>query len=77
MFGESENGAAVLPTIDMIKVSVVTILLLSTHWFMRETSVINMAKSMRWWQVSIIWSLLLILIILSQKSSDSFIYFQF
>jgi D-alanyl-lipoteichoic acid acyltransferase DltB (MBOAT superfamily) len=77
MFGEAENGAAVLPTIDMIKVSVVTILLFCTHWFMRETSVISMAKSMRWWQVSIIWSLLLILIILSQKSSDSFIYFQF
>lgn len=77
MFGFDENGIALMPTIDMIKVGVVTIFLVSAHWFMRNNSVWQLAKKARWWIVAIVWSLLLFAIVLSQKSSDSFIYFQF
>ncbi len=77
MFGFVENGAALLPTIDIIKVSVITVLLVATHWLMRDTSVLKVAQKTRWWVVGLAWSLLLILLVLSQKSSDSFIYFQF
>ena len=77
MFGQSETGIAILPTIDMIKVTTVVTLMVIFHWFMRNTSVLQVASQMKWWMVSIVWSFLLIALIVSQKSSDSFIYFQF
>ena len=77
MFGQTTNGAALLPTIDMIKVSVVVFFMILAHWFMRNTSVMEVAKNLKWWVVSIVWALMIIALIVSQKSSDSFIYFQF
>src|SRR5688572_2984236 len=77
MFGMQNNGAPLLATIDIIKVAVVTVLVLATHWFMRNTSVLAVAQKTKWWVVGLVWASMLILLILSQKSSDSFIYFQF
>ncbi|HZF65204.1 MAG TPA: MBOAT family protein [Chitinophagaceae bacterium] len=77
MFRLAENGVALVPTIDMVKVVVVTIFLLATHWAMRNTTVMQVAQKAKWWVTGSVWALMLILIVLSQKSSDSFIYFQF
>jgi alginate O-acetyltransferase complex protein AlgI len=77
MFGQADSGIPVLPTLDIIRVSFITIMLVATHWIMRNTTVWQQVQKMKWWVVSILWSLLIILLILSQKSSDSFIYFQF
>jgi D-alanyl-lipoteichoic acid acyltransferase DltB (MBOAT superfamily) len=77
MLGFTNNGIAVLPTIDMIKVAIVTVLLVATHWTMRNSSVSVLVSKGRWWVTGIAWALMLILLVLSQKSSDSFIYFQF
>ena len=77
LFALTKNGAALLPTLDIIKVSVITILLVGTHWFMRNTSILQQTQKMKWWAVGLSWGIMLILLIISQKSSDSFIYFQF
>jgi hypothetical protein len=77
MFGRVENGNAVLPTLNMIKVSVVVIGMVATHWFLRNTTVLEVAQKTKWWIVSIVWTLMLLALILSQESSSSFIYFQF
>lgn len=77
MFGQTENGVAILPTIDMIKVTTVVVFMVIVHWFMRNTSVMHVAAKIKWWGLSIVWSLMIIALIVSQKSSDSFIYFQF
>lgn len=77
MFGQADKGVALLPTIDMIKVTAVVTLMVIFHWFMRDTSVMQVAQKMKWWMVSIVWSFMLIALIISQKSADSFIYFQF
>ena len=77
MFGQADKGIAILPTIDMIKVGIVITCMVIAHWFMRNTGVLEVAKKLKWWMVSIVWSLLIISLIVSQKSSDSFIYFQF
>jgi alginate O-acetyltransferase complex protein AlgI len=77
MFGFDNNGVPLLTTLDLIRVLVITVLLLATHWFMRNSSVSEMLQKIKWWITGIVWALMLILIILSQKSSDSFIYFQF
>ena len=77
MFGQADNGVALLETIAMIKVTTVVTLMVIFHWFMRNTSVLQVAQKMKWWAVSIVWSFLIIALVISQKSSDSFIYFQF
>jgi len=77
MFGGVKNGAAILPTLDIIKVSVITIALVGTHWMMRHSSVAVLIKKLNWKLLGIVWAAMVILLVLSQKSSDSFIYFQF
>jgi len=77
MFTRAANGAPILPTIDMIKVSIVVVLMVATHWFMRNTTVLEVAQKTKWWLVGIVWTAMLLFIILSQASSSSFIYFQF
>jgi hypothetical protein len=61
----------------MIKVAVIIVCMVAFHWFMRNTRVLTVANKMRWWQLGIVWAAMLILLILSQESSSSFIYFQF
>jgi D-alanyl-lipoteichoic acid acyltransferase DltB (MBOAT superfamily) len=77
MFTRVNKGAPLLPTVDMIKVTVVIVLMVATHWFMRNTTVLEVARKTKWWIVGIVWSVMLLLLILSQASSSSFIYFQF
>jgi alginate O-acetyltransferase complex protein AlgI len=77
MFGGVKNGAALLSTLDIIKVSVITIGLVGTHWLVRQSSIAELVKKMNWKLLGIIWGVMIILLVLSQKSSDSFIYFQF
>ena len=77
MFGQSKNGLALLPDIDIIKVTVVIVLMIIFHWFMRNTSVLATAQKTKWWVIGLVWSFFIIAIISSQKSGDSFIYFQF
>ena len=77
MFGHVTQGATVLSTLSVIKISVITILLVACHWTMRNTRVLTVAGKMSWWLLGIIWAAMLIVLILTQESSSSFIYFQF
>ena len=77
MFGQITEGAALLSGLDVIKVTVIISLMVLTHWLMRNTNVLAVAKKMPWWIVGGAWAFMLILLILSQESSSSFIYFQF
>ena len=77
MFGAVKNGGPLLTTLDIIRVSIITIALVGTHWLMRHSSVADLIKKMNWKMLGIVWAVMVILLVLSQKSSDSFIYFQF
>jgi D-alanyl-lipoteichoic acid acyltransferase DltB (MBOAT superfamily) len=77
MFGQAKQGAPLLTTLDVIKVSTVITGILIFHWIMRNTSVLKVAAKIKWWSLAGVWALLLIALIVSQKSGDSFIYFQF
>ena len=77
MFGLAEQGAAILPTLDIIKTSIVITLMIAIHWLMRNTTVLQVAQKTKWWVIAGIWAILIIGVIISQKSGDSFIYFQF
>ncbi len=77
MFGGGRGGIPILPTIGIYKVAVVVTLMFITHWLLRNTTVLQVAQKMKWWAVSLVWALMLILLVLCQESSGSFIYFQF
>jgi len=77
MFSVVPKGAALLSNLSIIKVSVIIAMMLAFHWFMRNRRVLSVAEKMPWWLLSLAWSAMLILLILSQESSSSFIYFQF
>lgn len=77
MFYPGKDGAVLLTTLSIIKVSVIVTGMIIFHWIMRNTRVLVVAEKLPWWLVGIIWSVLLLLLIWSQESSSSFIYFQF
>ncbi|NIJ54474.1 MBOAT family O-acyltransferase [Dyadobacter arcticus] len=77
MFGVITEGPKMLSTPDMLKVAIVTVALIISHWSMRDRSVKDLFKSLPWWSSGIIWAIMLILIVMTQKSTGSFIYFQF
>ncbi|MBK9568789.1 MAG: hypothetical protein IPO53_01860 [Chitinophagaceae bacterium] len=47
------------------------------HWLLRNTKVLEVIPKLSWWFFGIIWAVIIILLIWSQESSSSFIYFQF
>ncbi|MEO6407003.1 MAG: MBOAT family O-acyltransferase [Ferruginibacter sp.] len=77
MFSHVPKGAVLLSTLSIIKISVIIFFVVIFHWLMRNTRVLIVAEKLPWWLLGIIWSVLLLLLIWSQESSSSFIYFQF
>ena len=77
MFSYDSKGEALLTSLSILKVSVVIICMVTFHWLMRNTRVLDVANKMSWWVLGIIWSAMIVLLLLSQESGNSFIYFQF
>ncbi|ASD65341.1 hypothetical protein B9G79_18095 [Bdellovibrio bacteriovorus] len=77
MFTQNSKGEIVLSTLQVISVSVIIVGMVLCHWRMRNTSVLATAGKLPSWLLGLVWAILLILLILSQESSGSFIYFQF
>lgn len=77
MFSAVPKGEVLLTSLSIIKVAVIMVLLISFHWLMRNTRVLTVAEKMPWWLLGLIWAVLLLLLIWSQESGGSFIYFQF
>jgi alginate O-acetyltransferase complex protein AlgI len=77
MLGVIPVKIPLLTTLAMLKVGLVTVTLVGCHWLMRDTSLAKVAHRMSWWVLGAGWGIMLILLVLTQKSSNSFIYFQF
>jgi len=77
MFGVVHGGTPLLTSLAMVKIGVIIAIMLILHWFLRNSRVLELAQRLPWWLTGIIWSGMVILLILSQESSSSFIYFQF
>jgi alginate O-acetyltransferase complex protein AlgI len=77
MFGQADKGTVLLPTVDILKVVIVIVPTLFFHWIMRNTSVLQVAQKTNWLVLGIVWAVLLMALVISQKTGDSFIYFQF
>jgi alginate O-acetyltransferase complex protein AlgI len=77
MFGFVHGGAPILATLAMVKIGLILFLLVVIHWLMRDTQVLDIMYRLPWWVTGVTWAFMVILLVLSQASSSSFIYFQF
>ena len=77
MFGGIPGGKPLLTTVELLKVGVLTVGIVAAHWQLRDTSLVRAAARLPWWLLGLGWATMLILLILTQKSSNSFIYYQF
>lgn len=77
MFGFMKNGEPMLTTLAIVKVSVIVTLMVIVHWLMRNSTMLDVVNKKPWWLVGIFWAVIVLLLIWSQESSSSFIYFQF
>ena len=77
MFSIVPNGTVLLTTMSIIKVCIIITGTVFFHWKMRNTHVLTVTDKMHWWLLGLIWFGIILLLILSQESSSSFIYFQF
>ncbi|MBV9008688.1 MAG: MBOAT family protein [Verrucomicrobia bacterium] len=77
MFGRHPRPDAILSTREILQVALVTAGLLVAHWSMRDTSIENVVARLPRWSVAAVWFVMAGAIILTQGSSNAFIYFQF
>jgi D-alanyl-lipoteichoic acid acyltransferase DltB (MBOAT superfamily) len=77
MFSVVNDAKPLLATVAMLKIAIIIPLTIIIHWLMRNRTTIDVAYKLPWWLTGTVWSLMLILLIWSQESSSSFIYFQF
>ncbi len=77
MFGVIPDGAKILYTLNILLVLGVVLLMVLAHWIMRNRSVLSITAQSPAWATGLSWAGMLLLILLAQKTSESFIYFQF
>jgi len=71
------DGAKVLEYNDIVKVAIIITILFLTQWYMRNSSVRELAFRISWWILGFAWAIMLILLVVAQGSGEQFIYFQF
>src|SRR6476619_6356199 len=77
MFGGHPHGDAILATREMLQIGIVTFFMMLAHWSLRETNIETAVTRLPRWIVTTAWALMACAIILTQGSSNAFIYFQF
>lgn len=77
MFGFGGKADPLLTTLSILKVTVIVTVMVIAHWLMRNKKVLEVVPKLSWWVFGIIWAIIVLLLIWSQESSSSFIYFQF
>jgi alginate O-acetyltransferase complex protein AlgI len=77
MFGGHSHGDAILTTLQMLQITLVTLGLFVAHWSLRNTSLEAAVGRMPRWVVAGIWMFMACAIIVTQGNSNAFIYFQF
>src|SRR5437868_6008422 len=77
MFGGHPHGDAILATREMLQIGIVTFFMMLAHWSLRETNVETAVTRLPRRLVTTAWALMACAIILTQGTSNAFIYFQF
>ena len=77
MFGQHAEGDAILTTRELLQIGSVTAGLIAMHWAMRDNTFETVVMRLPPWTIAAIGSAMICAIILTQGSSNAFIYFQF
>lgn len=77
MFWIAPEGKKTLEYREIIQVMIVISLLFLCHWFMRNSSVKEVADKTPWWLFGTVWAIMVVLLFVAQGSGEQFIYFQF
>jgi alginate O-acetyltransferase complex protein AlgI len=77
MFGQHPYGDAILSTRELLQIGSVTAGLIVMHWVMRDNTFETAVMRLPPWTIAAIGSAMICAIILTQGSSNAFIYFQF
>jgi len=77
MFGGHAHGDAILSTREILQVAIVTAFMIAAHWTLRESNIETAVTRLPRWAVTTAWALMASAIILTQGTSNAFIYFQF
>jgi alginate O-acetyltransferase complex protein AlgI len=77
MFGFIHGGGPLLSTLAVGKIAIIISVMLVSQWLLRHSRILEVAHRLPWWVTGLFWSAIVILLVLSQASSSSFIYFQF
>ncbi len=77
MFGGHPHGDAILTTREMLQIALVTAGMILVHWFLRDSNIETTVMRSPRWIVAATWAFMACAIILTQGSSNAFIYFQF
>ena len=77
LHGFIPDGMKILSTLSIISVVSVMLGMLGIQWWMRDRTLESIVSNMSWWQVGIIWSAMIFLLIINQGGGNAFIYFQF
>jgi hypothetical protein len=73
----ADTRDAILATREMLQIGIVTFFMMLAHWSLRETNIETAVTRLPRWIVTTAWALMACAIILTQGSSNAFIYFQF
>ena len=77
MFGGHVHGDAILSTREFLQIGSVTVGVIAMHWAMRDNTFETAVMRLPPWAITAIGSVMACAIILTQGSSNAFIYFQF
>ena len=77
MTGRHAHAAPLLPTIKVLEVAIALGGLLGAHWYMRERSLEEVVTRAPWALLAGAWTTMLLAVLLTQGTGDSFIHFQF
>ena len=77
MFITKSSSKIVLNYLSISKVWIIMTSTFICHWYMRDLNLIKVASTSPNWALVSSWSIMAILLVLSQESTSSFIYFQF
>ena len=77
MFGVGQDVEKVLYWNGIIEVAVVTVVMLTIQWRMRDTTLEAVVERTPAWILAAVWAAMVFAVITSQGSGNAFIYFQF
>ncbi|MGI9087829.1 MAG: MBOAT family O-acyltransferase [Chthoniobacterales bacterium] len=77
MFGAYPHGDALLATRAILQIILVTVAMFAIHWSLRDTTIEAAVVRLPRWMVTGIWAFMASAVLLTQGSSNAFIYFQF